>query len=294
MSNIRVCVRLRPLPTSSTAPPRLHYSISESKTSLAITKGAGSKEFIFDYVFDEETSNAFLYDSAISDIIDGCFSGYNSTIFAYGQSGSGKTYTMGTTTTLLNTESEGVIPRALKHIYSVIENDTINSYRIFASFIEIYNDDFIDLLVAGTESKDIVIREDNDNNITVSGMQESYLFSIDDAYALLERGNSRRRTAETLLNDVSSRSHAIFTLNIEVFRPRSTEQKGHSDGTFIFSKLHLVDLAGSERTKKSGAAGLRLKESVGINQGLMSLGEFVVFMCSHFTSLYYCTARLLP
>ena len=173
-------------------------------------------------------------------------SGYNATVFAYGQSGSGKTFTMGTSTSTLHTPDEGMIPRALRQIFRNVEEDTTNGYKVLCSFIEIYNEDFMDLLLgtdgAPREHKEIQIREDAENRIFVAGLSELQVDSVEAALDLLEKGNSVRRTAGTLLNEVSSRSHAIFTISVEKFLP--ADNGSGDEREFIFAKLNLVDLAG--------------------------------------------------
>lgn len=172
---------------------------------------------------------------------------------------------MGTATAELNTANEGVIPRALRYIFGRVATDESSTYRILASFIEIYNDELIDLLSNG-ETKEMHIREDSVNRIVVAGSRECRVESVEDAYEVLQIGNAARSTAATNMNDESSRSHAIFTLSVEVLTREDRR---------LASKLHMVDLAGSERTKRTGAVGIRLRESVGINQGLMSLGRVI-------------------
>ena len=174
--------------------------------------------------------------------------GYNATVFAYGQSGSGKTFTMGTSTSTLHTPAEGMIPRAMKKIFRIVEEDIASGYRILCSFIEIYNEEFMDLLLGVSskpkDSKEIQIREDADGRIMVNGLSELQIESVEAALMLLEKGNSVRRTAGTLLNEVSSRSHAIFTINIEKYIGTANESENDDDGEILFAKLHLVDLAG--------------------------------------------------
>ena len=174
--------------------------------------------------------------------------GYNATVFAYGQSGSGKTFTMGTSTSTLHTQAEGMIPRSLRQIFRTIEDDKLNGYKIVCSFIEIYNEDFLDLLLgigsASKDAKEIQIREDSENRIIITGLSELEVETMEDALDMLERGNVVRRTAGTLLNEVSSRSHAIFTINVE--KNMKAEDGDEDEGAFVFAKLHLVDLAGEQ------------------------------------------------
>jgi hypothetical protein len=202
----------------------------------------------------------------------------------------GKTYSMVGPSILrrdVNDPDIGIIPRTLRDLFQqerdAQRNGSVVNFRV--SFVEIYNEEFKDLLHPEIPSREIMIREDKDGRIFFTGAREESVSSVEQAYAYLDKGNLSRTTAETLMNATSSRSHAIFTISIEVFVPStelSAESEGPSDkhkmivgGEYIQSKLHIVDLAGSERAKRTGAGGVRLKESVGINQGLLSLGKVI-------------------
>lgn len=301
--SVKVFIRCRPIQI-----PR--YNSNEGGIQLAhvshkrsinyvnndhISVQIGDKKFSFDYIFDEESTQSDLYKHCIKGFIEGCFEGYNSTIFAYGQTGSGKTHTM--MGKPQNIDDEGIIPRALRNIFLHVEMKTkeINDQEINenlitkssficsfkVSFIEIYNEELKDLLHLEISPKDIVIREDKEGRIFYTGAREEDVIDVTDALYFLEKGNINRTTAETFMNTTSSRSHAIFSVSVEIFEynnktSSSTKQGSKIEkGTFIQSKLHFVDLAGSERAKRTGAAGTRLKESVGINQGLLSLGKVI-------------------
>eukprot|EP00605_Chrysophyceae_sp_TOSAG23-4_P001899 GSChrysophyteH1.ASY1.ANO1.2097.1 assembled CDS len=240
MSNTsRVTVAIRVKPESRAI--RKCLSVRNS-TQVSV----GSKVFTYDHVFDEESTQSDVY-TVVDRLIRGCFKGYNATIFAYGQTGSGKTHSV--VGLPHDDDEEGIIPRA-GHLSLVSECR--------------------DLLHTDIPSRDIMIREDRDGKIFFT-----------------EIGNLQRTTAGTHMNATSSRSHAIFSLNIELFEftseseesgqraDREDDEPEKSMGKYITSKLHLVDLAGSERAKKTGAQGIRLKESVGINQGLLALGKVI-------------------
>ena len=210
-------------------------------------------------------------------LVESLFSGYNGTVLAYGQTGSGKTYSiMGLP---MGYEDEGVIPRALRSTFDLMkenkENNDVATMQI--SFLEIYNDEVKDLLHPDIPSKDIMIREDKEGRIFFTGAREVTVSDVDSALYYLERGNLGRTTAETCMNNSSSRSHAIFTISMDIFKYNDSkdQEHGYRDGSLIQSKLHLVDLAGSERAKRTQAVGIRLKESVGINQGLLALGKVI-------------------
>ena len=214
-----------------------------------------------------------------------------------GQTGSGKTHSIMGNAGIY--EEEGIIPRAIRDIFSSLLNSQKEQVAasVRVSMIEIYNDDCKDLLHPDIAPRDIMIREDLDGRIFFTGAREEVAMDIHTAMHYLERGNLNRSTAETLMNSSSSRSHAIFTISIEILEYASTAATTttttttnhmiHADddkaidnddddpssvdaitngGSYIQAKLHLVDLAGSERAKRTGALGVRLKESVGINQ----------------------------
>lgn len=286
-SKVRVCIRSRPLSAKEYRTRRC-LSISTDKNQISI----GDKSYAFDNVFSESSTQRDIYDNCVKSLVDGCFHGFNATIFAYGQTGSGKTFSVVGSPLSEDEEDddEGIIPRALRQIFSKVsryetEGKIVN---IHISFIEIYNEDFKDLLHPEIQSKDIVIREDREGRIFFTGAREEAIASnkIKDAFRFLEKGLLARTTAETMMNAASSRSHAIFTISIEIFIPDDVQHddnysggnNGGGDsggGSYMQSKLHIVDLAGSERAKKTGAGGLRLKESVGINQGLLALGKVI-------------------
>lgn len=178
---------------------------------------------------------------------------------ADGQTGSGKTHSI---VGLPRCEDdEGMIPRALRQVFQLLQNDNDGRVAsVHVSFLEIYNDECKDLLHLDIPSRDICIREDKDGRIFFTGAREEAVAGVDDALYYLERGTTNRTTAETFMNATSSRSHAIFTISLEIFEYASPKVgdvddggNGGGGGSYIQSKLHLVDLAGSERVKRTGA-----------------------------------------
>ncbi|KAM0870633.1 hypothetical protein ACQ4PT_039877 [Festuca glaucescens] len=200
------------------------------------------------------------------------------------QTGSGKTYTMGT-----NYSGEancgGIIPQVMETIFKKAEamkGDT--EFLIRVSFIEIFKEEVFDLLDdAGSVTKaaaparvPIQIRETANGSITLAGVTESEVKSKEEMALHLARGSLSRATGSTNMNSQSSRSHAIFTISIEQKRTSSSSsEKPNNDYDILSSKFHLVDLAGSERAKRTGADGLRLKEGIHINRGLLALGNVI-------------------
>ncbi|XP_026545424.1 chromosome-associated kinesin KIF4A [Notechis scutatus] len=202
-----------------------------------------------------------------------CFShypGYNATVLAYGQTGSGKTYSMGGayTTDQENDPTVGAIPRVIMMLFQELEQKVDWQFTLKVSYLEIYNEDILDLLAAGKERAQISIRENPKGDIKIWGLTEHMVTSARETVLCLEQGNNSRTVAATAMNTQSSRSHAIFTMCVE--------QKSKADKNVSFlSKLHLVDLAGSERQKKTKAEGNRFREGININKGLLCLGNVI-------------------
>jgi len=265
----------------------------------------GSKFFTFDAVYDGGSRQEVIYDDCVRELVTGCFNGYNATVLAYGQTGSGKTHTMGSSsvdTVLL--EDQGIIPRAVRQIFDEIQHKKHAqpgwSCKVLVSFLEIYNEEFKDLLdtnmLVGTKGKNsISLREGPNSSIQVVGACEESVSSYEEMLQCLEKGTVCRSVGSTSMNAVSSRSHAIFTVTIEQTSldtdthcsdenadvNKSTEAADASTAPLtattssMTSKFHFVDLAGSERAKKTGAEGGRLKEGININYGLLVLGNVI-------------------
>ena len=250
------------------------------------------KAFTYDYVFSQTSPQIEIYETAVQSLLNALFSGYNATVLAYGQTGSGKTFTMGsgyvslqsaTSTFNDNAASNiinindlddvGVIPRVLNDLFLRIEEeqskDKEAKFTVKVSFVEVYNEEIKDLFnlkPANGISEPLNIREEN-NTIRVVGLSEISVTNAMTTIQLLEKGSSLRVVGGTAMNDQSSRSHAIFTITLEQTRGKEND--------LIKSKFHLVDLAGSERQSKTKAEGIRLKEGININLGLLALGNVI-------------------
>uniref|UniRef100_A0A672IDH0 Kinesin family member 4 n=1 Tax=Salarias fasciatus TaxID=181472 RepID=A0A672IDH0_SALFA len=225
------------------------------------------KAFTYDYVFDPTAEQEEVFSTAVSPLLNGLFKGYHATVLAYGQTGSGKTFSMGGTYTSSqeNDPSVGVIPRVIGRIFSEKEKRADCEFCLAVSYLEIYNEDILDLLSSSKDKPAISIREDPKEGIKIVGLTETRVFSAQEMVSCLEVGNCARTVGSTAMNAASSRSHAIFTITLE-------QRRGVDS---IVSKLHLVDLAGSERQKKTKAEGDRLKEGISINRGLLALGNVI-------------------
>ncbi|CAN9501651.1 unnamed protein product [Ophioblennius macclurei] len=265
---VRVALRCRPL---------VRKEINEGcQSCLTFVPGepqvvvGTEKAFTYDYVFEPTAEQEEVFSTAVSPLLNGLFKGYHATVLAYGQTGSGKTFSMGGTYTSSqeNDPSVGVIPRVISRIFNEKEKRTDCEFHMTVSYLEIYNEDILDLLSSSKDKPAISIREDPKEGIKIIGLTERRVSSAKEMVGCLELGNSARTVGSTAMNAASSRSHAIFTIALE-------QRRGPEKVDSVVSKLHLVDLAGSERQKKTKAEGDRLKEGISINRGLLALGNVI-------------------
>ncbi|ELR62257.1 Kinesin-like protein KIF21A, partial [Bos mutus] len=262
------------------------------------------KAFTFDYVFDIDSQQEQIYIQCIEKLIEGCFEGYNATVFAYGQTGAGKTYTMGTGFDVnIIEEEQGIISRAVKHLFKSIEEKKHTSiknglpppdFKVNAQFLELYNEEVLDLfdttrdIDAKTKKSNIRIHEDSAGGIYTVGVTTRTVNTESEMMQCLKLGALSRTTASTQMNVQSSRSHAIFTIHLcqtrmcpQIDAESATDNKVISESSqmnefeTLTAKFHFVDLAGSERLKRTGATGERAKEGISINCGLLALGNVI-------------------
>uniref|UniRef100_A0AAX7VJ99 Kinesin motor domain-containing protein n=1 Tax=Astatotilapia calliptera TaxID=8154 RepID=A0AAX7VJ99_ASTCA len=265
---VRVALRCRPL-----VPKEINEGCQSCLTFVPgepqVIVGT-EKAFTYDYVFEPTAEQEEVFSTAVSPLLSGLFKGYHATVLAYGQTGSGKTFSMGGTYTTAqeNEPSVGVIPRVIRCIFAEKEQRTDCEFCLAVSYLEIYNEEILDLLCSSKDKPAISIREDPKEGIKIVGLTEKQVFSAPEMVSCLELGNSARTVGSTAMNAASSRSHAIFTITLE-------QRRGTDKADSVVSKLHLVDLAGSERQKKTKAEGDRLKEGISINRGLLSLGNVI-------------------
>ncbi|XP_010456847.1 PREDICTED: kinesin-like protein KIN-4C isoform X2 [Camelina sativa] len=289
---VRVAVNIRPLIT-----PELLNGCSDCITVAPKEPQVhiGSHTFTYDFVYGNAGYPCSkIYDHCVAPLVDALFKGYNATVLAYGQTGSGKTYTMGTNYSGDGTNG-GVIPNVMEDIFKRVETTTKDSELLIrVSFIEIFKEEVFDLLDSnssallkndsGVQAKHtalsrapIQIRETASGGITLAGVTEAEVKTKEEMGSYLARGSLARATGSTNMNSQSSRSHAIFTITLEQKKISSgsftTTENGGED--ILCAKLHLVDLAGSERAKRTGADGMRLKEGIHINKGLLALGNVI-------------------
>ena len=220
---------------------------------------------MFDHVFDSNSTQKEVYDMAAKPIIDSVLEGFNGTIFAYGQTSSGKTHTM-QGPSIDNIELQGVIPRMVRTVFNRIEASSATiEFSVKVSMIEIYMEKIRDLM---DPSKDnLKVHEEKGKGVYMADLTEQYIEAESEVYQIMKQGNSNRSIASTLMNAESSRSHSIFILTVTQNNLEDLSQKT--------GRLYLVDLAGSEKISKTGAAGQVLEEAKMINKSLTTLGMVI-------------------
>ena len=251
-------------------------AILEAKTGLY-------KSFAYDSVYDDASTQQELYDESAFPLVESALQGYNSTIFAYGQTGCGKTFTMmGIPSDI---KVRGIIPNSFSHIFGCISEAENKVFLVKCAYIEIYNEEVRDLLNYDPKTR-LELKESADKGIFIKNLSTQVVKNTVDIARFMEQGNSHRIVKETNMNERSSRSHAIFIIYVE-----TSEQSGAR--TLIKAgKLNLVDLAGSERQKKTGAEGDRLKEAIKINLSLSALGNVINALVEKSTHVPYRDSKL--
>ncbi|EFX81471.1 hypothetical protein DAPPUDRAFT_211352, partial [Daphnia pulex] len=229
-----------------------------------------TKTFTFDGVYDQSSTTEQIYTDFGYSLVEGVLEGYNATVFAYGQTGSGKSFTMQGVTSPPN--QTGILPRAFDHLFESIAAAEGMKYLVFASYLEIYNEEIRDLLSPDFKKK-LELKENSDKGVFVANLSQHSVHSVADCQGLMETGWKNRAVGATLMNADSSRSHSLFTISVEMMETVQ-DLKGEKQ-SIRRGKLNLVDLAGSERQSKTGATGDRLKEATKINLSLSALGNVI-------------------
>lgn len=228
--------------------------------------------FMFNGILDPSATQERVFNEVGVAAVNNALDGYNSTIFAYGQTGSGKTYTL--TGGDDSYKDRGIIPRAISMLYREFRARPTMQYKVYVSYLEIYNEQGYDLLDPSKETKrledlpKVKLLEDDQGNFHLKGLSMHAAESEEDALNLLFMGDTNRAIASTSMNEASSRSHCIFSLSVEA-REAGAEKVRRS-------KLHLVDLAGSERVAKTNSTGSTLTEATYINKSLFFLEMVIV------------------
>ncbi|CAJ1376240.1 unnamed protein product [Effrenium voratum] len=278
-SNIKVFFRVRP-----SARPSKALSLKQDEGIIEFTHDKTTPDgevnnskthykFKFDGILSMNISQEDVFNVVAKPVIEDVLQGINGTIFAYGQTGSGKTFTI--TGGAERYQDRGLIPRTIAYLFEEFKNRKDGTYRMFISYLEIYNNDGYDLLSredkATSKLEDlpkVQLREDEDGNIHLRNLSVNMAQKEEDALNLLFLGDTNRVVAETPMNDVSTRSHCMFIMWVESTQPDSD--------TVRRAKLHLVDLAGSERISKTGVVGNLQKEARYINLSLHYLEQVIV------------------
>ncbi|XP_048874361.1 kinesin family member 5Aa isoform X7 [Brienomyrus brachyistius] len=258
--NIKVLCRFRPLNQNEIRRGDRFIPTFQGDDTVIV----GGKSYVFDRVFPTNTTQEQVYNTCARQIVKDVLEGYNGTIFAYGQTSSGKTHTM--EGKLHDEESMGIIPRIaddiFSHIYTMDEN---LEFRIKVSYFEIYMEKIRDLL--DVTKANLAVHEDRNRVPYVKGCTERFVSCPEEVMDVVDEGKANRHVAVTNMNEHSSRSHSILMVDITQ-EHIETEQK-------LTGKLYLVDLAGSEKVSKTGAEGAVLDEAKNINKSLSSLGNVI-------------------
>ncbi|XP_042181978.1 kinesin-like protein KIF3A isoform X2 [Oncorhynchus tshawytscha] len=273
MDNVKVVVRCRPLNQKERSMGHKQaVSVDENRGTITVNKLETTHEppktFTFDTVFGPDSKQLDVYNLTARPIIDSVLEGYNGTIFAYGQTGTGKTFTMEGVRAV--PELRGIIPNSFAHVFGHIakaEGDT--RFLVRVSYLEIYNEEVRDLL-GKDQMQRLEVKERPDVGVYIKDLSGYVVNNADDMDRIMTMGHKNRSVGSTNMNEHSSRSHAIFTITIEC-----SEKGVDGDQHVRMGKLHLVDLAGSERQGKTGATGQRLKEATKINLSLSTLGNVI-------------------
>ena len=301
-----------------------------SQTAGAAQNQLASKTYTFDGVFGPDATQAEVYESAIEPIVLETLEGFNCTVFAYGQTGTGKTHTMegagdekteklerfsdtpnASSASLASNDAiptnAGIVPRALRQIFSHLANTT-TEYSVKCTFLELYNEEITDLLSDDGDEKSAEssgvgddlrgkrshrLMEDGRGGVSVEGLTEVTVKNVQDALRLAKTGSGRRKKAATLCNKNSSRSHSVFSIAVTTRSP-SVDEEG--EDLIKIGKLNLVDLAGSENVGKSGVADrgatARSREAGEINKSLLTLGRVVTALVDKLAHVPYRDSKL--
>ncbi|XP_059652445.1 kinesin-like protein KIN-14S [Cornus florida] len=282
--NIRVFCRCRPLNQGEIANGTtsiVDFDSSQENELQVIGSDSSRKHFKFDHVFRPEDNQETVF-AQTSPVVTSVLDGYNVCIFAYGQTGTGKTFTMEGTY-----ENRGVNYRTLEALFGIsIERSSITKYELFVSMLEVYNEKIRDLLAENSNqpAKKLDIKQSAEGTQEVPGLVEARVYGTDEVWELLKTGSQARSVGSTNANELSSRSHCLLRVTV----------KGENlvNGQRTKSHLWLVDLAGSERVGKIEVEGERLKESQFINKSLSALGDVISALASKTTHVPYRNSKL--
>ncbi|XP_050685990.1 kinesin heavy chain-like isoform X4 [Eriocheir sinensis] len=280
--SIRVICRIRPLNKSEEAAgSKFVCSFPSSRGQEDQMVAVGGKVYLFDRVIKPNSTQEKVYDIVAKDIVKDVLNGYNGTIFAYGQTSSGKTHTM--EGKLGDPTYQGIIPRIVHDIFNHIYNmEEALEFHIKVSYFEIYMDKIRDLL--DVSKVNLSVHEDKNRVPSVKGATERFVSSPEEVFETIEMGKSNRHVAVTNMNEHSSRSHSVFLIQVK--------QENIENQKKLLGKLYLVDLAGSEKVSKTGAEGAVLDEAKNINKSLSALGNVIAALADGKTHVPYRDSKL--
>ncbi|KAG1669463.1 Kinesin-like protein KIF11 [Nymphon striatum] len=294
---IQVYVRCRPLNSSEKKQNSVNIvEVKPDKNEVTVKEKPSdkyTKTFSFDKAFGPESKQIDVYKNVVVPLIDEVLMGYNCTVFAYGQTGTGKTFTMeGEKNDDDHSWEEdplaGIIPRTLHQIFEELRKQNVE-FSVRVSFLELYNEELFDLLTSTNDTQKLRLYEDasRKGSVVIQGLEEISVHNKDEVYAILERGAYKRQTAATLMNAHSSRSHSVFSVTIHI-------KEATEDGEELLKtgKLNLVDLAGSENIGRSGAIDKRAREAGNINQSLLTLGRVITALVERAPHIPYRESKL--
>ncbi|KZV84431.1 kinesin 2 [Exidia glandulosa HHB12029] len=277
-------------------------------SSFGLVQLPPTRTYPFDTVFGPEADQSMVYQEVVAPMLEEVVGGYNCTIFAYGQTGTGKTHTMQgdlkPTALGLPSPAAGMIPRVLNKLFVQL-NEKFHDYSVRVSYIELYNEELRDLLADDFQAPSVAAQpmgkgahkeqqptlqiydDSSKKGVTIQGLKEVTVKDAADAVTLLLKGSERKQIASTKFNDHSSRSHTIFTLTVH-----TKEHGAIGDDLLKVGKLNLVDLAGAENIGRSGAKEQRAAEAGNINKSLLTLGRVITLLVEKSQHIPYRESKL--
>lgn len=283
--NIQIFVRCRPLKNDERA-----ASLNLDPERQVVRIDSQNREFQFDQVFAAKTPQEDVYSAVVKPLIPQVLQGFNCAVLAYGQTGTGKTYTMEGERSSGDTEADkiGIIPRAVGQIFQLLRQGA-HEFSVHVSFLELYSEEAYDLLSSPEDTSKLRIFDDKNKqrSVKIEGLKEITVNSESDIFEVLARGSNKRQTAATLINACSSRSHSIFTITVSVKMDIMEDREITKIG-----KLNLVDLAGSENIARSGAQNKHAREAGNINQSLLTLTRVITALVEKRPHIPYRESKL--
>lgn len=281
-TNVKVVARFRPPNTRELSENGQNIvEFDKGMTTVHVSSKDYPGSYSFDRIYDWNASQQSIFEYTAASIVSDVMKGYNGTVFAYGQTGAGKTYTM-MGSDIKSSEGKGLVPRIVERIFETIgAAPPSTEFTVKVSYMEIYMERLRDLLNPANDN--LPVHEDKSRGVYVKGLLEVYVSNVDEVFQIMQRGQENRVVASTQMNAESSRSHSIFVVHISQKPiPDDSSMAGASEGDGSASvsagrtgKLYLVDLAGSEKVGKTGATGQTLEEAKKINKSLSALGMVI-------------------